>query len=256
MALNHVLSSSLSNSLKTLTIVCENANCSGVGKFFLSAILSSASQKTEVVLLLLNPASLEFYSEVLRVLPEDSPVTESCAVNLIPTLAGTPVFPEIPETFTVFIDSLALLEHWNGHAHTLQFILQRLNNGVVAVLNSSSLPTNSVLSYKKVSGISIEMIEFSLGHGRMKSTHKRGVTKLTQGKSDFSIFNGVISARKTLEGSREANVPTSTFRMGVSEEENKRRKQVPLPYEKNFITVEPEDYISSDEDGDEDEYYG
>ena len=51
--------------------------------------------------------------------------------------------------------------------------------------------------------------------------------------------------------------PSTTFRLDVNEEEKKMREVTPLPYEKNdrLIKIEEQDYVSPDEEGDEDDFY-
>ena len=111
---------------------------------------------------------------------------------------------------------------------------------------------------KYIANIYIEILHFEDNKGTCRCTHRRGLSKFTQEVCDFELKDGVIRAKKR---GPEKKLPSAkhetTFRLDVTEEEKQMREQTPLPFEHrggSLITVEPEDYISSDDEGDQDLY--
>ena len=101
------------------------------------------------------------------------------------------------------------------------------------------------------------IMAFSKNRGIAKSIHIRGYIKNTQETAEFEVVEDLVKEAKN-ESKVTKSVPTTTFRLEVNEEEKKMREITPLPYEKKIerlIKIEDQDYISPDEDGDEDDYY-
>ena len=128
----------------------------------------------------------------------------------------------------------------------------------MTVVNSSFANPLQLKMLKYLASIYIEILNFQDNKGTCRCTHRRGLSKFTQELCDFEISDGTIRAKRH---GKSKSIPSTkhetTFRLDVTEEEKQMREQTPMPFEhrgNSLITVEPEDYISSDEEGDQDLY--
>ena len=127
--------------------------------------------------------------------------------------------------------------------------------GTIIVSNKSYIGQSTLEKFCSLAEILTIINSFANERGNAQCTHLRGYTKTLQENVDFEV-NGetVFESKKTVSTSKKA--PKTTFRLGVNEDERKMREITPLPYEKQnrLIKIEEQDYISPDEEGDDDDY--
>ena len=238
--LSHILKSSLSNSQTSLTLILEDHRFTGLGKlFWLNSIQSLTSSK----LVLLSDPSLS------------ASLSSSHTISIAPPNTFEKSVLETSDTLC--IDSLEYLEWLIGYSDLYNAIKLRVERGLgtVVVINKSYMQESHVERYCLLAEIVVAIHKFMKGRGFVKCTHIRGFTKNTQENIEFEVIGDVVREAKAVVKKQVA--PSTTFRLDVNEEEKKMREVTPLPYEKNdrLIKIEEQDYVSPDEEGDEDDFY-
>lgn len=85
--------------------------------------------------------------------------------------------------------------------------------------------------------------------------HSRGYTKQTTERWRLNLEGMIFTKHKVVEA--DVATHSATFRLELSEAEKQMKDATPLPYEKvsRLVTVEAEDELALDEEGDEDDFY-
>lgn len=125
------------------------------------------------------------------------------------------------------------------------------------VINTSYIEKSLNNSYLSLAAIFVQVQSYSNNSGICECFHSRINQKFTHETCSFKLSGLDMTAMRYKNQTQSSSVPKSTFRLDSTEEEKKMREITPLPYEHRdrLITVEPEDYISSDEEGDQDETF-
>jgi hypothetical protein len=184
---------------------------------------------------------------------------------ILSSTSYTPGYPPNKINLSLFespkalcIDNLELLDWILGHETVYSLMKSRVNQKLPTLvsINSSYMSEKAYEKYTSLASIIGVINSYEKSRGVVKCIHIRGYTKNTQENTDFEVIGHEIVESKT-HAKLSKPAPKTTFRLDVSEEEKKMREMTPLPYEKTdrLIQIDDEDYISPDEEGDEDDYY-
>ncbi|CAG9330414.1 unnamed protein product [Blepharisma stoltei] len=260
--LAHILNAGLSNSLSELVIFQEDSRFTGIAKLLWANSVKEITKKSQAIVLITDISSLRFIDYLdLPVQEASDPISSSCIINLIPNINKK--FKIDPEIFSndsiICIDNLEQAGHWIGEPSLLKTIDKRikLRKSIYAVVNTNYLDKKLDSSYLSKSAILVQVKKYSRGSGVCECFHSRSNFKFTKETCGFTLSGAHVTPKRIAESASKAAAPKTTFRLDTSEEEKKMREITPLPYERKdrLITVEPEDYIESDEEGDEDETF-